>query len=198
MSKNSKLNLIMGARNSAKTEREEHDFYATHPDTTKAFIERIRKDNIQISLNIWEPACGQGHMSEVLREYGYNVYSTDLINRGYGEVKDFLTCEDKNYNGTIITNPPYKFAKEFAYKALDILCEGSYLCLFLKIQFLEGKERKKLFDKFLPKYIYVHSERQKIARNGDFEHFDKNNNSLAFCWVVWQKGYIGETITRWI
>ena len=40
--------------------------------------------------NIWECACGQGHLSEVLKANGYNVKSTDLIDRGYGGHKTFL------------------------------------------------------------------------------------------------------------
>lgn len=192
----SKLNLIMGARNGAKTEREENDFYATHPDTTRLFIEKIRKDNIQIGLDIWEPACGKGHMAEVLKEYGYNVYSTDLINRGYGNIQDFLSSKVENYNGTIITNPPFNLAKEFAYKGLNILCEGGYLCLLLKIQFLEGKERKKIFEKFPPKFIYIYSGRQQCSLNAEFDKY--NAKTQAYIWIIWQKGYIGETITRWI
>jgi hypothetical protein len=29
------LNLIMGARNGAKNERQEHDYYATHPQAVR-------------------------------------------------------------------------------------------------------------------------------------------------------------------
>lgn len=192
-----KLNLIMGAQNGAKTKREENDFYATHPDTVVSFLKESSLDNVIFSNDIWECACGKGHISETLLKLGYNVYSTDLINRGYGIVQDFLMC-DKPFNGDIITNPPYKYATEFVYKRLNLLQDDKYLCLFLKLQFLEGEKRKKLFKEFPPKYIYIHSKRQKIARNGDFEKYGKNSNSLAFCWIVWQKGYKGDSIIRWI
>lgn len=61
-------------------EREKHDYYATDPIAVEHLL-RLET----FSTNIWEPACGEGHMSKVLTEAGYNVKSTDLIDRGYGK-----------------------------------------------------------------------------------------------------------------
>ena len=74
--------------------------------------------------------------------------------------------------------------------------DGDKLGLFLKIQFLESKERRKLFDKYPPKYIYIYSNRQQCSMNGDFENLKARNQ--AFIWVIWEKGSTGEPITRWI
>ena len=48
-----------------------------------------------------EPACGEGHISEVLRRVGYEVISRDMADRGYGEVADFLAEENRWFNGNI-------------------------------------------------------------------------------------------------
>jgi hypothetical protein len=189
------LNLIMGARNGAKNEREQNDFYATHPHATEIFLRKLEKDGVTLHKNVWECACGRGHMADVFKQNGYNVRATDLIDRKYGETLDFLTQEEP-FNGDIITNPPYKSAKEFCYKGLELAQDNNYVIMFLKIQFLEGKERKKLFEKYPPKYIYINSERQHCAMNGDFITY--NAKTQAYIWVIWQKGYTGETITRWI
>ncbi len=178
------LNLIMGARNNAKNKREENDFYATHPSAIKTFLNKLNEDKVELSKNIWECACGKGHISEVLKSQGFIVKSSDLINRGYGEQKDFLQNTEQ-INCDVITNPPFKKALEFAYKALDFMVLGRKLCLFLKIQFLESKERKKLFEKYPPKYIYVYSERQQCSMNGDFENL--NAKTQAYIWVIWEK-----------
>ena len=77
----------MGARNYAHEEREQHDYYATEPKATRLLLERER-----FSPLVWEPACGEGHMAKVLEEYGYRVYASDLIERGSGDVLDFLAC----------------------------------------------------------------------------------------------------------
>lgn len=106
----------IGARNYALEDREENDFYATEPKAVELLLE-IEKFN----QNIWECACGMGHISEILKKNDYNVYNTDLFDRGYedfDEVIDFLTT-DKKFNGDIITNPPYKYAQEFIEKALE-------------------------------------------------------------------------------
>lgn len=95
---------------------------------------------------MWEVACGEGHLSERLKEYGHEVYSTDLIDRGYGVGGiDFLECPDK-WDGDILTNPPYKFAQQFVEHGLELVNDDSKVFMFLKLQFLEGKARRKLFD----------------------------------------------------
>lgn len=193
---NSKTTFIqLGASNHSLKDREVNDFYATDPNSLEIFLKALERDNIKLHHNIWECACGQGHLSNVLINNNYEVYSSDLINRGYGEVKDFLKCNNLFY-GDILTNPPYKYAKDFVKHSLDLLEDGNYCIMYLKIQFLEGKDRRKLFDKFPPKYVYVNSARQLCAMNGEFEKY--NATALCYCWYIWEKDWKGETVVRWI
>ena len=184
----------LGATNHTNKERQKHDFYATEPKAMEILLEVER-----FNKNIWECACGQGHLSEVLKQYGYNVKSTDLIDRGYGKGNvDFLK-QTEIFNGDIITNPPYKFASDFIYKALELIPEGNKIAMFLKLQFLEGKARKKLFTTHPPKVIYVSSSRLLCAKNAEFERMKAGGGSaVAFAWFVWVKGYKGDTIVKWI
>lgn len=69
--------------------------------------------------------------------------------------------------------------------------------MFLKIQFLEGKSRRELFKKYPPKTVYVSSARLRCAMNGDFEKYAKST-TVCYCWYVWQKGYTGDTVIKWI
>ena len=57
-------------------------------------------------------------------------------------------------------------ATEFIYKALSIIREGNKVAMFLKVQFMEGKERKHLFTNFPPKTIYISSSRISCYKNG--------------------------------
>ena len=100
------------------------------------------------------------------------------------------------HNGDILTNPPFKLAEEFVEKGMSLLQENKRLILFLKIQFLEGQKRRELFKKYPPKYVYVHSERQQCARDGEFEKYTATTQFYA--WYVWEKGFSGETIIKWI
>ena len=123
--------------------------------------------------------------------------ATDIVNRGYGDgIRDFLDENIIGYTGDIATNPPYKYAEEFVKKALEIVPDGCKVCMFLKVLFLESKSRKKLFEKYPPKVIYVSSSRITCSKNGDFESYP--SSALAYAWFVWEKGYQGETIVKWI
>ena len=99
----------------------------------------------------------------------------------------------------IITNPPYKYAKEFVEHALDISVDGVKVAMFLKLTFLEGKARKKLFEKYPPKTVYVSSARLQCAKNGDFEKYGKGvGTAVAYGWYVWEKGFNGKPTIEWI
>lgn len=88
------------------------DFYPTPRWATFALIE-----NEPFSGDVWECACGDGAMSEVLVETGNRIQSSDLYDRGYGEVgHDFLTTKRRRVN--IITNPPFHSAEGFVASAL--------------------------------------------------------------------------------
>lgn len=181
----------LGASNHSKEIREENDYYATEPKAVKMLL-----DEETFNANIWECACGELHISNVLNEYGYNVRNSDLIQRVDNiEQLDFLQSTEK-WHGDIITNPPYKYAQEFVEKSIDLIEDGNKVAMLLRLQFLEGKRRKELFKKYPPKYVYVFSGRVNCAKNGDFKTY--NSSALSYAWFVWEKGYNGEAIIKWI
>lgn len=184
----------LGASNHSECERAENDYYATYPPAVKAFLD---KSGIVLD-NPWEPACGEGHISKVLEEYGYQVRSTDLIDRGYGNGGvDFLEYTQK-WEGDIITNPPYSLAMEFINKALALVGTGRKVVMFLKLTFLEGAKRyKELFSKNPPKEIWVFSSRIPCARNGNFNQEGKGK-AVCYSWFIWEKGYTGDPAIKWL
>lgn len=191
---NKSIYITLGASNHTDKERQNEDFYATDPIAAKLLLEVE-----EFSKNIWECACGQKHLSNVFENEGFNVRSSDIVDRCGNEVYDFLSSDNTFFDGDVITNPPYKLAKEFIEKAIDIIPEGRKVAMFLKIQFLEGKERKKLFQKYPPKVIYVSSSRILCAKNAEFEAMKAGGGSaVAYAWYIWEKGYNGDTILKWI
>lgn len=142
---------------------------------------------------------GEGHLSERLKFYGFEVYSTDLVDRGYGEdTVDFLAYREQ-WNGDILTNPPYKYAKEFIEHAVEIIPNGCRVFMFLKVQFLEGKGRQQLFKKYPPKCVYVSSSRILCAKNALFDEMRAGGGSaVAYEWYEFEKGYTGKSELRWI
>lgn len=103
---NNKTSFICnGASNHTDQQRQINDYYATEPRATELLLE-----NESFNKIIWECACGEGHIAKVLENNGYKVIATDLIYRGYGDPVslDFLKETLEDFNGDIITNPPYK------------------------------------------------------------------------------------------
>ncbi|UWI17510.1 MAG: Thymidylate synthase complementing protein [Bacteriophage sp.] len=116
MSGSKKVFTTLGSSNHVPEEREAFDYYATDPRAVEMLLELE-----QFSPVIWEPACGEGHISKVLQAHGYEVISTDLIYRGFGDPEplDFLKETLDDFEGDIITNPPYSMGLEFVQRALE-------------------------------------------------------------------------------
>lgn len=188
--------VTLGASNHTDKEREQNDYYATEPRAMELLLQVEDFSSI-----IWEPAVGGGHLAEVLKEHGHEVICSDIVDRGYPDtnVVDFLSFEPKEHDLDIITNPPYKNAKDFIEKALQCVTDGHKVAMFLKIQFLEGKARRKLFNEYPPKTVYVSSSRLLCAKNGEFEKMRLGGGSaVAYAWFVWVKGFNGDPIIKWI
>ena len=182
-----KGNVIVGGKR-VEGEREKDDFYPTPPNATRALLDREKFEG-----TIWESACGKGHMAEVMKEYGYEVISTDLVDRGYGETGiNFLETEVDKKVGNVVTNPPFKIAQEFIEKGLEV-SEGK-VAMLLKLAFLEGVKRNEMFKNTPLKKVYVFSKRL----NFDFEKREKSSPLMAFAWFVWEHGYEGKPEIEWI
>lgn len=181
---------MLGASNHAIEKREENDFYATDREAIDKLFKVEEFDN-----NIWECACGDGELSKRMIELGKNVVSTDLIYRGYGlGQQNFLTATDK-FDGDIITNPPYKYITEFILKGIELT--KNKVAMFCKLTTLESQNRyEKIFKKYPPKIIYVFSKRISCYKNNDKSKYQ--SSAICYAWFIWEKGFTGDPIIKWI
>jgi hypothetical protein len=162
------------------------DFFPTPAWATFALI-----DNEKFEGDIWEAACGNGAMSEVLAQTGRNVVSSDLYRRGYGEAGvDFVTANRRAAN--IVTNPPYNSAEGFV--ASGIANAERKFALLLRLAFLEGANRANtIFAKHPPARVWVFSERITFYPAGAEV---KGSGTTAYAWFVWDKDASG-TELKW-
>lgn len=109
----------LGATNHSLGERQNEDFYATEPKAAELLLDVVPELN-----NIWECACGQGHLAKVFDSVGKLYKATDLIDRGYGATENFLLSTESYQNGDIVTNPPYKVAQQFVEHAIALVDVG--------------------------------------------------------------------------
>jgi hypothetical protein len=164
-------------------QRRDDDFYPTPWEATEAFaraeVMAFRR------FAVWEPACGDGAISEVLKEHGCTVVSTDLVNRGYGQGRiNFLDPREVeaaiyNYRSAIITNPPFHLAEDFIRRAHSL--RSPYTAMLLKAHYFHAGKRLRLFDEHPPSRIYPLSWRIDFTGGGS-PHTDCS-------WYVWDKAW---------
>ena len=162
------------------------DFFPTPAWATYALI-----DNEAFSGDIWECACGNGAMSNVLEKSGQRVISTDLYDRGYGEGGVDFLLEGRSAPN-IITNPPYNAAEGFVRSGLKS-AERKF-ALLLRLAFLEGANRQRtIFSVAPPSRVWVFSERITFYPAGATV---KGSGTTAYAWFVWDKDSAG-TEMKW-
>lgn len=173
--------------------RSDHDFYRTGAIAVRRLLAVESFPGC-----VWEPACGQGDISDVLSQAGLDVLSSDLIDRDYGtggmREHDFLEAPPFDC-AHIITNPPFNLAEEFAHRALSIVPEGGKVAFLCRLAWMEGQRRhKRLFALQPPRRVLVFPDRIPLAR-GDGP---MQTGLIAFAWFVWERGFTGTTELTWI
>lgn len=168
------------------------DYYATHPSVTEDLL-RVESFNNMVL----EPCCGGGYMAEVIKSAGYEVYASDIAERGYGLQADFLTADVEPEIYDIITNPPYQGVLSFIQRAID-LCKQK-VAILMPLRYLSSYERYMFYQQHPPVRVYCYVNRINIAKNGRFDLYDDpGSNKEIYAWFVWEKNYHGATELRWL
>lgn len=169
------------------------DFFCTPPWATRALCEhvfpRIGPPPGWLKHNsVWEPACGEGHMAEVLSDYFETVYATDVFDYGHPKatILNFLGGSDiiDPLPDWIITNPPFGDKTiPFILRAIELARVG--VAMFLRLQILETIERyEQIFKPHPPALVAFFAERVNLCRG----RWDPDGGTAtAYCWLVWMK-----------
>ena len=167
---------------SGKNKRVENDFYPTPANAIIPILKHIP------SCNVWECACGDGAISTVLEQNGFNVVSTDLNDYGFGETGiDFLTQKYRLAN-TIVTNPPYNLINKFIEKATELkVTDFLYL---LPLDKLNGKARTFLMQKAGLFALY--------SFRGRLRFVGGKSPMMFHCWYHFKPGYNGDVTFKFI
>ena len=155
-----------------------NDLYETPPCATRALIPFLDRDEA-----IWEPACGPGAIVRELRDEGFEVYPTDLVDYGPDGVGiggiDFL-MERPTWRrpSVIVTNPPFKLADEFTRHALTL---ARTVWIFQRLNWLEGVKRADLMDRHLD-HILLGRERLPMMHRDGWEGPKLAASAMPFAW----------------
>lgn len=170
-------------------DREKDDFYPTPPAATRALLAAETFAPV-----VWEPACGDGAISKVLEAAGHQVISTDLVDRGFGESRIDFLMEQRLLAPHIVTNPPFKHAQQFVEKALEL--GATKVAMLLRLAWLEGLERKRMFQSTPIARVHVASKRLVMGKSGT--DFGKGGGGMiAFAWFVWDCSHVGAPHLNW-
>ncbi len=175
--------------------RAPYEFYPTPPEATRALLSVEAFDG-----DVWEPACGTGHISKILEAEGLRVVSTDLIDRRFGAGGvDFLreACPRAKH---IITNPPYGrgLADRFVEHALVLtLLTGGKVAMLLNLASLAHPMRHDFWTRRPPAKIYVLDELV-CWPEGDPAQATRVTHTHRYCWVVWYPQFSGGTQLAWL
>ena len=189
---------ILGSSNHSESERVKDDFYVTPKIAVDKLFLELEKLKINLPKIIIEPSVGTGSIAIPFCEKGYSIIGFDIIDRGFPNtnVADWLTVSRPEIdNLAIVANFPYNKIQEHTEHSLSVLKDGEYLIELAKIQFLEGKARREMFNKNPPKYVLVFSERIKCLANGENTG---GSSAICFCWYIFQKGFKGMPQVDWL
>lgn len=162
------------------------DYFPTPPWATRALLADVFPAlgvGNSRRQSAWEPACGEGHIAEVLREHFRLVRATDIHDYGYGDIGDFLGM-DAGDADWIITNPPFGEKTEaFVLRALDLARVG--VAMFVRMQWLETIGRyERLFRDRPPTLISFFCERVNLCKG----RWDPDGTTAtAYIWLVWMR-----------
>jgi hypothetical protein len=171
-----------------------HDFYATPREATESLLAIEDKWLPHKGAVIGEPAIGDGAISRVLLNAGYPVLGMDVVDRGVRDtlIGDYLTGPNYSFDA-IVTNPPYKLAREFVDKALT---QAPYVAMLLRLAFLEGMARKPWFEAAPLARVHVSSRRLPMMHRDGWEG-PKSSSAVCHAWFVWDKRHEGAPVIKW-
>lgn len=169
------------------------DDFPTPPWATRALCEWMI-DKADLRGPCREPAANRGHMVKPLREYFSKVYASDIFDYGAGfRQSDYLFGPDPMPVCWTITNPPFRLAEQFIWRAKATSTKG--VAVIVRSAFLEGVGRHdRLFSKAPPTDVLQFSERV-VMHKGKLSA--KGSTATAYCWLVWRAGAKG-TQLHWI
>jgi hypothetical protein len=159
--------------------RDKDDFYPTPLECTVALYDAEAKF---MPKELWEPACGDGAISRYLESKGHTVYSTDLIDRGYGQGGVDFLAQAKPLANAIVTNPPWKkgLVDDFVRHALFDL-RVDYMALLLPALWFHGSKRIALYDAEPPARIRI------LGWRPDLFGIGSPDQRCCVTWFVWDK-----------
>lgn len=159
------------------------DFFPTPPEPVHSILDEMGHI---LSETLWEPACGNGIIAEILSGRGFKTLATDLRYYGYVNQHDqlnFLGLRAKEYSGQfdIITNPPYSQHIQFIQRGLELA--KRFLVYLLPLTYLTPSNKREFYTRECKVMFFPLGYRPAFIMPG----YEKASKMKDYMWVVWDK-----------
>lgn len=163
------------------------DFYAS---PYAALPPLLCAEGRKLPRRLWEPACGNGALVLPLRNRGFSVRATDIVDRGCpgSELLDFLSATASDEDG-IATNPPFDGSaggiEEFVERAAAL---APYVAIFARFAWYEGTGRYHWWRHMGLSRIIKIADRLPMMHREGYEGPKLSNAGQCFGWFIFEPG----------
>ena len=165
------------------TVADDPDFFPTAPWGARAGAELIVRLD-PAAREVWEPACGAGHMVHALADYFPTVWASDAYHYGQACVLDFHSPEaGARRVEWVVTNPPFIGIDRFIRQAWTVATRG--VAILGRAALLESETRHGLLYGDAPLTVFApFTERLPLTAG----RWDPEASSAAFyAWFIFLK-----------
>jgi hypothetical protein len=151
---------------------------------------------------VYDPSCGSGRIVAAANACGKKAFGTDIVKRSKlcGWPQDFLTLDFHEYAGfsACVSNPPYKHARRFVEKALEL--GFAEIAFFLPSAFRYSDATGRWLETTPLAEVLAITPRPscppgRLLEAGLIEAKGDTKNSS---WYIWRRGHKGPPVAGWL
>ena len=183
-------------------DRHPQDWYIEPSWCSKRLFE---VENFNPHHPIYDPACGLGRILASAKQAGYQTIGSDIVDRLSEDSEvdfalfDFLNWQPQpsDYIETIVSNPPFGVAQQFAEKALDVAF--GKIALLLPLTWIGGLKRSQWLEATPLARILIIAPRPSMPPGPVIVAGEKpGNGTKDFAWFIWNKKHVGPPSIGWL
>lgn len=161
------------------------DFYAS---PYAALPPLLLAEGRKMPRSLWEPACGNGALVLPLRNRGFDVMASDIVDRGCPGMMlaDFLEQHEATTRG-IVTNPPFDGSaggiEDFVTRAVKL---SPYVAIFARLAWFESEGRHHWWRQVGLARIIKIADRLPMMHREGYEGPKLSNAGQCFGWFIFE------------
>jgi hypothetical protein len=148
--------------------------------------------------SILDPACGLGRIVMSARNAGYQAFGEDKVERSYFCEREHDFLSDLRFGpDSIVSNPPFGIAQQFAVEAIN--AARLKVALLLPTLWLHGDERSRWLAETPLRRVLILTPRPSMPPGPVIEAgIAPGGGKNDFSWFIWEAGFSGAPEIGWL